>query len=70
MVSKLIEYENKADIFTSTMNIFPEFFGRIDELKIPITSEFLANRKSFQYITCESLRSIFECIDELQKGLE
>jgi len=69
-VSKLIEYENKTDVFTSTMNIFPEFFGRIDELNIPITSEFLANRRSFQYTTCESLRSIFEYIDELQKELE
>lgn len=70
MVSKLIEYENKVDNFTYTMTIFPEFFGRIDELRIPITSEFLATRRGFQYSTCESLSSIFKYIDELQKELE
>jgi len=69
IVCKLIEYENKVDGFTRTMKIFPEFFSRIDELEIPITSKFLANRRSFQRIVCENLYSIFKDIDELKEEL-
>jgi len=70
IVCKLIEYENKIEAVMDTVAIFPEYFSRIDELTIPITSEFLANRRSFLQITCENIFSIFKYIDELQEELK
>ena len=69
-VRKLMDFETETETFRFYMDTFPEFFGRVDELEIPLTRNLMASRKTYQIVASESLHSIYTYMTKLQDELK
>ena len=69
-VQKILKFEPEIEPFGDLIRTFPEFFSKVTDLKIELTSKLLRSRKIYQNIACDRLLSICQNVMELQIELK